>query len=121
MMSRAQAGAVFFDRGVPDVIGYLRLMGLPIPAHMERAAETFRYSRRVFVSPPWREIFKQDSERKQSYEEAEGTYEAMVATYAGYGYELAMVPRLPLGQRVQFVIENVGTTGAVEGEVDCRP
>lgn len=43
-------------------------------------------------SPPWPEIYEQDSERKQSYDEAERTYESMVATYTVYGYELVHLP-----------------------------
>lgn len=64
------AGRVFFDRGVPDVVGYLHLVGLPVPAHVDKAAKTYRYNRRFFIAPPWAEIFEQDSERKQSFEEA---------------------------------------------------
>jgi predicted ATPase len=75
------AGPVFFDRGVPDVLGYLRLSGIPAPEHMERAAAMFRYNRRVFISPPWEEIFQQDSERNQGFDEAVRTYDALVATY----------------------------------------
>ena len=37
-LAQEQAGPVFFDRGVPDVIGYLRMLGLPVPHHMEEAA-----------------------------------------------------------------------------------
>jgi predicted ATPase len=69
-LAQEQAGPVFFDRGVPDVIGYLRMLGLPVPHHMEEAAATFRYHGRVFIAPPWPDIFRQDSERKQSLEEA---------------------------------------------------
>jgi predicted ATPase len=43
-----RSGHVIFDRGVPDVAGYLRLNGLPIPSHVERAAQMFRYPR-VFL------------------------------------------------------------------------
>jgi len=46
------AGRVFFDRGVPDVAGYLRLMKLPVPEHVEKAVKLFRYHRRVFLAPP---------------------------------------------------------------------
>src|SRR5438552_18401964 len=42
---------VFFDRGVSDAIGYLRLCGLPIPDHIASVAATFRYARRVFIAP----------------------------------------------------------------------
>ncbi len=32
----------------------------------------------------------------------------MVATYAGYGYELVELPRAPVGERVRFVPESLG-------------
>lgn len=38
----------------------MRFSGLPIPAHIDRAARMFRYHRRVFVAPPWPEIFTPD-------------------------------------------------------------
>lgn len=109
-LAQAQASAVFFDRGLPDVIGYLRLVGLPVPAHMERAAEVFRYSPKVFILPPCPEIYEQDRERRQTREEAERTYEAMVMTYRGYGYELLTVPLGPVDERLEFVIKNIDLT-----------
>ena len=102
-----KAGSVFFDRGVVDVIGYLRLLGMPVPQHMEKAAEVFRYNRRVFIAPPWKEIFTHDKERKQDFAEAVRTYEAMAAAYQNYGYELMEVPRLPVAERMRFVAQNL--------------
>ncbi len=103
-----QPGLVFFDRGMPDVAGYLRLSGLPVPAHVERAARIFRYRPQVFLLPPWREIFTQDAERRQSYEEAVRTCEAMRATYAAYGYQLVEVPPGSVARRAAFVLEQAG-------------
>lgn len=103
-----RAGPVIFDRGVPDVIGYLRLCGLPVPPHVSQAADLFRYQRRVFIAPPWREIFGQDAERKQDWAEAQATYEAMVTVYAGLGYELAALPLAPIAERVRFVRAQMG-------------
>lgn len=120
-MAHERAGPFFFDRGVPDVVGYLRLLGLPVPKHMEKAAEVFRYDRRVFIAPPWPEIFGQDRERKQSLDEAVRTYEAMVATYGGYGYELLELPRAPVEERVRFVIENTGIMGKLRGASTSMP
>ena len=77
-----QSGPVVFDRGVPDVIAYLRVSGLPVPLHMEKAAQIFRYHPRVFIAPPWKEIFAGDTERKQSLEEAQATYRALDETYS---------------------------------------
>ena len=107
-MAEQSTGPVFFDRGVIDVIGYLRLMNRPVPRHMGQAAATFRYNRRVFIAPPWEDIFAQDGERKQDFEEAERTYEAMVAAYKDCGYELIELPRHTVEQRVRFVLQNAG-------------
>jgi predicted ATPase len=109
-----QSGPMFFDRGVPDVVGYLRLTNLPVPAHVATAAATYRYHRRVFIAPPWREIFAQDRERKQDFAEAVRTYDAMVATYADFGYELVELPRAPVAARVDFVLETAGFRSGVE-------
>lgn len=105
----AQAGGVpvFFDRGVPDSIGYLRLCGLPVPEHLDRAARAFRYASIVFAAPPWREIYVQDAERKQDFVEAERTYEAVTAAYRDLGYELVELPRADVATRAAFVLERV--------------
>lgn len=107
-IARREAGPVFFDRGVPDVIGYLELLGLPVPSHVEKAARAFRYNRRVFIAPPWPDIFRQDNERRQSLDEARRTHDSMVRTYTRLGYELTEIPRLPIAERVRFVTEAIG-------------
>ena len=97
-------GPVIFDRGVPDVLGYLRLCNLPIPSHVERAAQIFRYHSRLFIAPPWREIFGFDEERKQTFEQAEATYEVMREIYSGLGYELVPLPLGSVEERARFVL-----------------
>jgi predicted ATPase len=104
------SGPVFFDRSVIDVIGYLRLVGLPTPSHLEKAARAFRYHRRVFILPPWLDIYERDHERKQDFQEAIRTYEAMVAVYPEYGYQLIEVPCASVEKRMQFLLEIAGIT-----------
>jgi predicted ATPase len=93
------------------VVGYIRLLGLPVPEHMEKAARTFPYNRHVFIAPPWLEIFEGDRERKQDFDEAVRTYEALVATYTAYNYELVEIPRAPVQERVRFILHNVHNLG----------
>lgn len=100
-------GPVFCDRGVADVLGYLRLIGLPVPAHVQKAAELFRYHRRVFIAPPWRDIFTQDTERKQDFDEAVRTCEMLAETYASLGYTLIALPLASVASRLQFVRAHV--------------
>lgn len=101
--ARAMPGPVFLDRGIPDVIGYLDLCGLPVPDHVRRAAERHRYNRRVFIAPHWPAIYAGDAERRQSAEEAEATCRAMERVYAALGYDLVPLPLAPVAERVAFV------------------
>ncbi|NBE51229.1 AAA family ATPase [Streptomyces boluensis] len=102
------AGPVLFDRGLPDLVGYLRLEGIPLPARVHTAAGELRYHRTVFIAPPWPAIYAQDAERKQSYEVAVRTYEVMAEVYPEYGYELVELERVPVAERVAFVRSCLG-------------
>lgn len=106
-MAQQTRGIVFFDRGVPDVAGYLRLLNQPVPVHLRKAIEQLRYHRQVFIAPPWREIFAQDRERKQDFDEAVRTYEALAATYTECDYDLIELPRASVAERVIFVCEHL--------------
>lgn len=101
-------GPVFFDRGVTDLVGYMRLVGLPVPDHFKAAAKQFRYNRRVFVAPPWEAIFARDEERKQDFDEAIRTHDAIVQGYAEFGYELVPLPKVSVEERVAFVLAETG-------------
>jgi predicted ATPase len=103
----AGEGLIVFDRGVPDVIGYRRLAGLPVPAALDRAARRLRYHHRVFLAPPWPKIFHADAERKQDFAEAVRTCEAMRTVYGEYGYEVVELPQLTVAERVAFVLAAV--------------
>ncbi|MDT0305221.1 AAA family ATPase [Streptomonospora wellingtoniae] len=102
-LARERGGTVLFDRGVVDVAGYLGVEGLPVPEHVHAAAHRLRYHRTVFIAPPWPEIYRTDSERRQSLGEAERTHAAMVEAYTAYGYHLVELPRAPVAERARFV------------------
>ena len=97
------AGPVLFDRGIPDVIGYLRLTGIAVPRHMFEAARLLRYRRQVFLAPHWPEIFAQDAERRQSAAEAEATCCIMTEIYRELGYDLLPLPLTAVAERAEFV------------------
>lgn len=102
-----RVGPVFFDRGIPDVAGYLSLCGLPIPSHISRACARFRYDPVVFVAPPWREIYANDKERRQDWGEAIRTHAVMVDTYRALGYEAVELPRTDVAARAAFVLNHL--------------
>jgi predicted ATPase len=102
--AQVTAGPVFFDRGIPDMAGGYTLLGLDVPAHVRAAIAAFRYHPAVFLAPPWPEIYTTDTERKQSFEEAERTCAAMAVAYQEAGYELIRLPLVPLAERLRSVL-----------------
>jgi predicted ATPase len=103
-----ETGPVFFDRGITELAGYHGMMGIETPAHFRIAAEKFRYNAKVFVAPPWPEIFAQDRERRQSLSEAVRTHDAAVKIYAEFGYEIVPLPKAPIEERLRFVLAQAG-------------
>lgn len=56
----------FFDRGVIDAVQ----LSDQQPKHFDQAAKKFQYNRKVFMLPPWKEIYKEDAQRKHSFDDA---------------------------------------------------
>jgi len=98
---------VFTDRGIPDSLGYARLIGLEDVAAIESACRRYRYARLVFLAPPWKEIYQTDSERKQDYVEAERTYAVIRGVYQDCGYEICVLPRIAPVARARWVLERL--------------
>ncbi|MAE88084.1 MAG: ATPase [Pelagibaca sp.] len=101
--AQALSGPVIFDRGIPDILGYLTLCSLPVPPHVTAAAKAARYNARVFLTPYWDEIFTQDSERTQTRSEAEATFTVMRETYTALGYKITELPCTDIASRADFV------------------
>lgn len=101
-------GPVFFDHSFVGLPGYYPMMGLPLPAHVHTAATTLRHRRRVLIAPPWAEIYENDAERKQTWQEAVATYEHIAATYTDYGYDLVELPKVSVEERVRFAVATLG-------------
>lgn len=112
----AASGPVFFDRGVPELVGYFAMMGLPVPAHFTRATEIFRYNTQVFLAPFWPGIYAHDSERKHSLAEARRSAEAAARIYPALGYRLTELPMASVEERVAFVLSAIGLAGMARGE-----
>lgn len=99
----ASGRVTVLDRGVPDVIGFLRVSGLPVPPALDAAARATRYHRCVFLAPFWAAIYTHDPERRQPAAIAQATEAVMRETYADYGYTLVELPRASVAARVAFV------------------
>ena len=101
-------GVIFYDRGFPDIAGFLRVEGLAVPTDVDRVCRTHRYNGPIFHAPAWREIYRQDEERIQTWDEAVASDEAICAAWRDYGYELVELPFAPPEERARFVMERLG-------------
>jgi predicted ATPase len=98
---------VFSDRGIPDTLGYARLIGLPDDMGIRRACDRYRYAPKVFFAPAWKEIYETDEERKQTFDEVERTCEQIVEVYEEWGYELVELPKVAPAARAELIIEQI--------------
>ena len=98
---------VFFDRGIIDALSFLEHLGLAVPAHLEAAAQRLRYASTVFMTPPWREIFRNDPQRPHSFEDAVANYASLRRTYQRLGYRLVELPKEPLDTRLRYLVDRL--------------
>ena len=97
----------FFDRGIVDLISYSKLINSPIEEDLHYAALYDRYNPLVFIFPPWKEIYKTDTERKQNFEEAILTYEILKQAYEEYEYKTIDVPFTEVRERADFILGTI--------------
>ena len=109
----ATAGITFFDRGIPDIIAYLQVAQVPVDRQYEQALAHYPYSQLVFLAPPWQEIYVNDSERWQTFEEAVALYDAIKSTYESLQYTTLVLPKAPVEERVEFIISHIQHTPEV--------
>jgi len=97
----------FFDRGIPDIIAYLKVGGLQVGRQFYDAAQNYKYESFVFITPPWKEIYVNDTERWQTFDEACILYEMLVSVYSDLGYEIIELPHVPIEERLDFVLKTL--------------
>ena len=103
-------GPVFFDRGIPDLIGYFELFGLDASDAAAAAAE-HRYHDLVFVLPSWPEIYVTDSERRMTFEAAAAFGDRVRRIYVELGYSVVDVPCNTIVARTRFILDTLGLVG----------
>lgn len=101
-----ESSQVFIDRGVPDVLAYMHFIGDTYPEHFDQSCHDSRYTK-VFVLPPWEDIYVSDQARYENFEQAKIIYDHLKETYAKYGYELIEVPIGTVSERIEFIFTHL--------------
>jgi len=95
----------FFDRGIPDLIAYMRKDRLDVPDIYHETTKKHRYQQIVFLTPPWEKIHVNDRERLESFEEAKNIHAEIERTYTEVGYTCITLPKATVGEGVVFILD----------------
>ncbi|WP_255702329.1 AAA family ATPase [Roseomonas cutis] len=100
-----QEGWVFFDRGLVDAASALEaLTGDPA---LRSLCLTHRYHRRMFMAPPWPEIYVTDADRQHGFDAAVAEYDRLMRAFPALGYEVIPLPKTTTAQRADFVLASL--------------
>jgi predicted ATPase len=102
-----QDTVTIFDRSILDNTTGLGRLGLPMPAHYVEALRVYRYSETVYLVPPWKELFRNDTERRHSFAEAEAEYDWLLKAYKENGYTTVVVPKASVPARADFMEDQI--------------
>ena len=114
--AEVHAGWVFFDRGLIDAAVALEhattepapeTLGLET-VDLETVGRAHRYHARVFLAPPWPEIYAGDVERRHDFAAAVAEYARLGAAYPRLGYETVILPKVSVADRAAFLLRSLG-------------
>lgn len=107
-----QKGWVFFDRGLVDAASALEVLtGEPV---LRPLCMTHRYHRRIFMAPPWLDIYVTDTDRKHGFDAAVVEYHRLMETYPALEYEVLCLPKSTTAARVDFVLASLNGMNAAD-------
>ena len=93
----------FFDRGLPDLVGYLNHGGRGAPDSWRDVSRS--YAATVFFAPPWRDIFVNDSERPQTFAEAQALGAHIRRVYEDYSFHVVDLAKSSVAERRRQVLD----------------
>jgi len=103
----AATSPTVFDRGLPDLLAFSAHYGLP-DQDVEAAIEAHRYQPKVFILPPWPDIYQTDAERTLDFDGAAAFGDLTRQAYRRSGYAMIDVPKASVAARVAFIRSALG-------------
>ncbi|TCI93756.1 AAA family ATPase [Tenacibaculum sp. M341] len=93
----------FVDRGLADNIAYLKLNNYQIDDKFTDFNYQKYYHTTVFLLEPWEEIYIQDAQRLQSFEEAQKLHKLLLEIYTNLGFAIKVIPKTTVLLRTDFI------------------
>jgi len=104
--SKSKNDYFFYDRGIPDVLAYLNFKKIEYKSSMMKDILKFNYDA-IFIAEPWKAIYKNDSERYETYDELLEIDIHIKKIYKQLGYNVIIIPKESVKERVTFILETL--------------
>jgi len=98
---------VFFDRSFLDSAAMIFETNSSDTARVTEILKNYRFSKNIFIAPPWKEIYRNDSERDQSFGDSVKIYERLYQWYEINDYTLIRIPKSDIDTRISFILEHI--------------
>jgi predicted ATPase len=108
----ATARTVFFDRCVLDTLCMLDQVTPLSEIALSSWLSRYQYFPKVFVLPPWEEIYSNDAERDHTFGHAVSVHNLVGEWYRRCGYQIDEVPRLSVTERCDYVLRSLPNDAA---------
>ena len=95
---------IFFDRSFLDAVSYYESLNMADRFKYNSLIEDLRFYPIILMTPPWKEIYSQDSERQHSFEDAVNEYERLMKFYPRCGYQIIELPKVTVDERLKFIL-----------------
>lgn len=101
---------LFFDRSFMDSASLLFECDEVSYNQIRNTHLKKRYNNKIFITPPWKEIYSNDSERDQTFEDATRVYEQLYKWYKKHEYDIVVLPKDTIENRASFILTHVSTS-----------
>ncbi len=98
-----QDEVVFFDRGLPDFVGWSRYYDKDY-ARFIPMMESYPYHQVVFFTVPWEEIYEQNDERPLTFEQASDVHHILVSAYQELGFDIQFMRKVGPEDRANDIL-----------------
>ena len=98
---------LFFDRSLVDSSWQIFSCDKNRYHLIKTILQTHRYNNKVFITPPWKEIYHTDSERDQTFEQSVKVYKQLYDWYLQHNYSLIELPKTSVHNRLNFLLDHL--------------
>tara|TARA_B000000475_G_scaffold227925_1_gene192550 strand:+ start:877 stop:1410 length:534 start_codon:yes stop_codon:yes gene_type:complete len=97
----------FYDRGIIDSFAYLLKDNISLKEEWVTIAKEHQYYKKVFITPPWEEIYHTDHERKEDFITATKIHSQLLEAYEAFNYKPILIPKTSIKERINFILNEI--------------